>query len=86
MLNNDYLRELSDRLSRLMPAAEEFRIEARTRIEQALRQSLAEMGILTKEKFDAQSRALQRAEERIAELEKAISELEEISGQKNSAD
>ena len=85
MLNNDYLRELSDRLSRLVPAADELRIEARTKIERTLKQSLADMGVLTKEEFDAQSRVLQRAEQRIVELERVISELEETISQKNSA-
>jgi len=84
MLNNDHLRELSDRLSRLVPAAEELRIEARTKIEQALKQSLSEMGMLTKEEFDAQARALRRAEDRIEELEKVISKLEETISQRSS--
>ena len=76
MFNNDYLKELSDRLSRLLPAAEELRLEARTKIEQLLQQALSDMNVLTKEEFESQSRALQRAEQRIAELESTVKELE----------
>lgn len=76
MLENEFFKELSDRLSRLVPAAEEIRIEARTKIEQALKKALSDLNVLTQEEFDVQSRALLKAEQRIAELEKALSELE----------
>lgn len=76
MTDNAFLKELSDRISRLLPAAENLREDARTKIEQALRNGLIELDVLTQEEFQAQSQALQRAEQRIAELESVVADLE----------
>lgn len=76
MLDNAFLKELSERISRLLPAAENMRVEIRTKIEQALRSGLSELDVLTQEEFAAQSEALARAEQRIAELEALVGGLE----------
>lgn len=76
MMNNDFLQELSERLARLVPAAEELRADARTKIEQTLKQALSDLDVLTTEEFEAQSRALQRAEQRVEELESLVKDLE----------
>ena len=89
MLDNNFLRELSQRLSAIIPMAEELSGELRTKIEQQLKRSFSELDILSREEFDAQSKALKRAEQRIQELESLIlamnSKLSEIE-QRSSAD
>ena len=75
MSNKNILEELSEQLSRVLPMAEEIRGEVRTKIEQQLKKSFDSMDILSREEFDAQANSLQRAEQRIEELEATLSEL-----------
>lgn len=75
MFNNKFLEDLSARLSALIPLAEEVREESRTKIEQLLKSSFAGLDLLSREEFDAQRAALQRAEKRIEELEESLNEL-----------
>lgn len=76
MLDNDAFRELSQRLSALLPAASGMREEARTKIEQTLKQGFKELNLLTQDDFQAQADSLQRAQQRISDLELEIRELE----------
>ncbi len=75
-MDNHLLKELSERLAKIAPMAEEFRDDARTRIEQVLKKSLQDLDVLTQEEFAVHSQALHRAEERIVELEKTLQEME----------
>ena len=70
------LDELSARLAGLMPAANELRQETRAKVEQTLKHGLKELDVLTREEFDAQARALGRAQQRVTELEALIADLE----------
>jgi len=70
------LDELSAKFAGLMPAANELRQETRAKIEQALKQGLKELNVLTREEFDAQARALDRAQQRVTELETLIADFE----------
>ena len=70
------LDELSAKLAGLMPAANELRQETRAKIEQALKQGLKELKVLSREEFDAQARALDRAQQRVTELETLIADFE----------
>lgn len=70
------LDELSARLAGLMPAANDLRREARSKVEQALKHGLKEFDMLTRDEFDTQARALDRAQQRVTELEKLIADLE----------
>ena len=70
------LDELSAKFAGLMPAANELRQETRARIEQALKQGLKDLKVLTREEFDAQARALDRAQQRVTELETLIADFE----------
>ena len=70
------LKDLSERLSSLLPMAEEKRKEVRSKIEQILREALSQLDILSTDDFEAQSRALTRAQDRISELENLLLELE----------
>ena len=70
------LDELSARLADLMPTANKLRQETRAKVEQTLKHGLKELDVLTREEFDAQARALCRAQQRVTELEKLIADLE----------
>ena len=77
MFNNKFLEDLSGRLSALLPLADEVREELRTKIEQLLKNSFAGLDLLSREEFDAQRQALERAEKRIKELEGSLAALDE---------
>ena len=77
MFNSKFVEDLSARLSAMIPLAEEVREGLRTKIEQLLKSSFAGLDLLSREEFDAQRIALERAEKRIRELEESLSELTE---------
>ncbi|MCH8265545.1 MAG: accessory factor UbiK family protein [Proteobacteria bacterium] len=77
MRNKNFLDELASRLSSALPVVRELSAELRTKIEQQLAKALAELDILTRSEFNAQSKALRRAESRIDELAATILELEQ---------
>lgn len=77
MLYNSFLKELSDRLVALLPAAESLRDDVRNQIEQTLKKAFASLDLLTREEFDAQVQSLERSKQRIEELENLVTELEE---------
>ena len=70
------LDELSARLAGLLPAANELRHETRSKVEQTLKHGLKELEMLTRDEFDTQVRALDRANQRVTELEQLITDLE----------
>ena len=77
MLYNSFLKDLSDRLVTLLPAAESLRDDVRNQIEQTLKKAFASLDLLTREEFDAQVQSLERSKQRIEELENLVTELEE---------
>ena len=77
MLDNSFLKDLSDRLVMLLPAAESLRDDVRNQIEQTLKKTFASLELLTREEFDAQVQSLERSKQRIEELENLVTELEE---------
>ena len=85
MFNNKFVEGLSARLSAILPLAGEVREELRTKIEQLLKSSFAGLDLLSREEFDSQRTALERAEMRIKELEESLNELgqkmEQLEGQ-----
>lgn len=84
MFSNRFLEDLSARLSAVMPLAEELREESRTKMEQLLKSSFAGLDLLSREEFETQRSALQRAEKRIKELEECLDglskKMEELEG------
>ena len=70
------LDELSARLAGLMPTANQLRQETQSKVEQTLKHGLKELDMLTRDEFDTQARALDRAQQRVTELEKLIADLE----------
>ena len=85
MLYNSFLKELSDRLVALLPAAESLRDDVRNQIEQTLKKAFASLDLLTREEFDAQVQSLERSKQRIEELENLVTELEKHLDTMNSA-
>jgi BMFP domain-containing protein YqiC len=77
MFNSKFVEDLSARLSAMIPLAKEVREDLRTKIEQLLKSSFAGLDLLSREEFDAQRTALERAEKRIRELEESLRELTE---------
>ena len=75
MFNNKFVEDLSARLSAMLPLAVEVREELRTKLEQLLKSSFASLELLSREEFDTQRNALERAEKRIKELEESLHEL-----------
>lgn len=76
MIDNKFLQDLSNRLSAVLPKAGEIGADARTKMEQQLKKSFASLDLLSREEFEGQVKALQRAEQRIGELETTIAGLE----------
>ena len=76
IMDNRLIKDLSDRLSALVPAANELRQETRAKIEQALKSGLSDLDVLTREEFEGQAQALGRAQQRVSELETQVAELE----------
>ena len=76
MLDNRLIKDLSERLSALVPAANELRQETRAKIEQALKSGLSDLDVLTREEFEGQAQALGRAQQRVSELETLVADLE----------
>jgi hypothetical protein len=85
MLDNSFLKDLSDRLVTLLPAAESLRDDVRNKIEQTLKKAFASLDLLTREEFDAQVQSLERSKQRIEELENLVTELEKQLDALNSA-
>ena len=85
MLDNSFLKDLSDRLVTLLPAAESLRDDVRNKIEQTLKKAFSSLDLLTREEFDAQVQSLERSKQRIEELENLVTELEKQLDALNSA-
>ena len=77
MFSKKFVEDLSARLSASIPLAAEVREEFRTKTERLLKSSFAGLDLLSREEFDVQCNALERAEKRIRELEESLSELTE---------
>ena len=75
-MDNRLIKELSERLSALVPAANELRQETRAKIEQALKAGLSDLDVMTREEFEGQAQALSRAQQRVAELENIVADFE----------
>lgn len=76
MIDSTFLDGLAQRIAQILPRANEFGEDARKRVKTLLQKSFDELDLVTQDEFESQVRALQRAEERIAELELLVGELE----------
>jgi len=76
MLNNEFLQDLSNQITRLLPMASEARDEVKKNVKQTLEGAFARLNLVTREEFEAQLKVLERAEQTIARLEEKIEALE----------
>ena len=76
MLNNEFLQDLSNQITRLLPMASEARDEVKKNVQQTLEGAFARLNLVTREEFEAQLKVLERAEQTIARLEEKIEALE----------
>ena len=84
MRDRDLLGEISGRLTGLLQSGGAAAGELRGKIEEQLREGVAELSAIDREEFDAQVRALQRAGERIQALEETVAELERRIAEKDA--
>ena len=68
---------LSDALPDELPGIGAVKDEVRGKMEQVLRKGIDELDLLSRDEFEATTERLERAEQRIAELERALANLEE---------
>ena len=68
--------ELLEQIGHVLPQASALGGEAKMQLHGVLQQVFAKMDLLTREEFSAQQRALERAEQKIAELELIVNALE----------
>lgn len=76
MINKQMLDDIADQISRRLPQLNAMGQDVTDSVKGLVQQSLSKLDLVTREEFDAQMRALQRAEAKIAELEAAVNELE----------
>jgi ubiquinone biosynthesis accessory factor UbiK len=76
MLNKQILDDIAAQISQQLPQLNALGQEVSGNVKSLVQQSLSRLDLVTREEFDAQQRALQRAEAKIAELESLLAELE----------
>jgi len=76
MLDKQFLDDLNNKIAQLLPRAGELGDDFRTASRQLIQKSFSELNVLTQDEFDSRVRALERAEQRIIELENGMLELE----------
>jgi len=76
MKMNSIINEITQRVSSLIPVNNDIREDLRTKIEQTVKSAFDKLDVLSLEEFESQAQTLKRAENRIAELELLINELE----------
>jgi len=78
MLNMKLLDDLARQISETIPAGmKEMQGDVKKNIRTLLEGTLAKLDLVTREEFDAQTKVLARTREKLEQLEKTISELED---------
>ena len=79
-MDKKFFDQVSERIAALLPQAEALgknvREEVKNKVEEQVKNSLGSLNVISKDEFEAQSAALHRAQIRIEELEKKITQLE----------
>ena len=79
-MDKKFFDQVTERVAAILPQAEALgqnvRNDVKDKIEEQLKNSLGSLNIISKDEFDAQSAALQRAQVRIKDLEEKVSRLE----------
>lgn len=76
MLNKQILDDIAEQIGRRLPQLNALGQDVSDNVKGLVQQSLGKLDLVTREEFDVQVRALQRAEDKIAELEAIVTELE----------
>jgi BMFP domain-containing protein YqiC len=77
MLNMKLLDDLARQISETIPTGmKEMQGDVKKNIRTLLEGTLAKLDLVTREEFDAQTKVLARTREKLEQLEKTISELE----------
>lgn len=76
MINKQVLDDIAEQIGRKLPQLNAVGQEAADTVKMLMQQSLGKLDLVTREEFDAQQRALQRAEQKVVELEHQLAELE----------
>lgn len=76
MLNKQILDDIAAQISQQLPQLNALGQEVTGNVKSLVQQSLSRLDLVTREEFDAQQRALERAEAKIAELEAMLATLE----------
>lgn len=76
MLNKQILDDIAEQIGRRLPQLNALGQDVSDNVKALVQQSLGKLDLVTREEFDAHVRALQRAEDKIAELEAIVTELE----------
>ena len=76
MLNKQILDDIAEQIGRRLPQLNALGQDVAENVKGLVQQSLGKLDLVTREECDIHLRALQRAEDRIAELEATVSELE----------
>ena len=77
MLNTKFIDDLARQISETIPAGmKEMQGDVKKNIRTLLEGTLTKRDLVTREEFDAQSKVLARTREKLEQLEKTISELE----------
>ena len=79
-MDKKFFDQVTERVAAILPQAEALgqnvRNDMKDKIEEQLKNSLGSLNIISKDEFDAQAAALQRAQVRIKALEEKVSRLE----------
>ena len=79
-MDKKFFDQVTERVAAILPQAgalgQNVRNDVKDKIEEQLKNSLGSLNIISKDEFDAQSAALQRAQVRIKALEEKVSRLE----------
>jgi BMFP domain-containing protein YqiC len=75
---NQFLRDLSERLTSVLPPAlQTFKSDCEKNIHSILVGAFAKLDLVTREEFDTQTKVLARSRQKISALEKKVKELEQ---------
>lgn len=76
MINKQILDDIAEQIGRKLPQLNALGQDVSDNIKALVQQNLSRLDLVTREEFDVQQRALARAEEKIAELESLLAQLE----------
>ncbi len=84
MTKLEHIEKIASQVGRILPLGNEtIREDIQQNLKAGLTAALERMDLVTREEFDVQTALLTRTRERLNQLEKQLSELEELHNQKN---